>query len=113
MKEFVLQPMTNSDKLLKALPEFGIKVTKGALVREGDKLYRIYKCEQGVSELSDFETVICPAFKDEPLLKLLIEKERTKAEKKLSGLQSGKADAKAECEKLRNLIKELNNYEIK
>ena len=112
-KEFVLQPMTNSDKLLKALPELGIKVTQGALVQEGDKLYRIYKCEQGVSELSDFETIICPTFKDEPLLKLIIEKEKTKAQKKLSGLQSGKADAKAECENLRTLIKELDSYEIK
>ena len=37
----------------------------------------------------------------------------TKAQKKLSGLQSGKADAEAECEKLRTLIKELDSYEIK
>ena len=113
VKEFVLQPMTNSDKLLKALPELGIKVTDGALVQEGDKLYRIYKCEQGVSNLSDFETIICPAFKGEPLLEMLIEKEKTKAQKKLLGMQSGKADAEAECEKLRTLIKELDSYEIK
>ena len=113
VKEFILQPMTNSDKLLKALPKLGIKVTDGALVQEGDKLYRIYKCEQGAEKLSDFETVICPAFKGEPLLKTLIEKEKTKAEKKLLGLQSGKADSKAECEKLRALIKELNDYEVK
>ncbi|MBR3941884.1 MAG: SAM-dependent methyltransferase [Clostridia bacterium] len=113
VKEFILQPMTNSDKLLKVLHKLGIKVMDGALVQEGDKLYRIYKCEQGAEKLSDFETVICPAFKGEPLLKTLIEREKTKAEKKLLGLQSGKADSEAECEKLRALIKELNDYEVK
>ncbi len=113
VKEFILQPMTNSDKLLKSLPELGIQVTEGALAKEGDKLYRIFKCEQGVSALSAFETVICPVFQNDPLLPLLIEREKAKAQKKLSGLQSGKADAEDACQELRNLIKELENYEVK
>ncbi len=110
-KEFVLQPMTNADKLLALLPELGIKVTDGCLAKEGDKLYRIFKCMPGKSELTPFETVICPVFKNDPLLSLLLAQELNKAQKKLSGLQSGKNDAKAECDALRALIKELENYE--
>lgn len=112
-KEIILQPMTNIPKLLNGLGELDFCVTEAELVKEKDKLYQIFKVSVGKSELSEIDTIICPAHLKKPsnCLKELIRREIKKCRDKREGILCARETEKTEVLRLDFLIKELEKYE--
>lgn len=113
-KEIIVQPMTNINRLLEGLNSLGLKVSDAHIVPEKDKLYQIFKLENGIADdLKTIDFVICPEHfkrKSEHLAEL-IKKELKKYKVQKNGILSGgNADEKTIYE-LDAIIKELEKYE--
>lgn len=114
VSEIILQPMTNISKLLSGLNKLNFKISDASLVEEKDKLYQIFRIQDGVGSYDrPVDLIISPLYKqnNDPLLLELLKREIFKAKNKLEGLKkSGNAD-KNEISSTEKLLKELENYE--
>ncbi|MDP4119225.1 MAG: class I SAM-dependent methyltransferase [Bacillota bacterium] len=69
IKQLIIQPMTDADKVRRALAETGFSIKIEDIVPEGDKMYIVIVCERGNMSLSEEEFYISPVLSAHPLFK--------------------------------------------
>lgn len=109
-KTFILQPMTASRELREYLLNNGFIIVDEGIVQEEEKLYVVIKAETGQDvPYSDAELIVGRKNKNEPLYPLYCSQIRKKLLTKLEGMQKAKVQDVKEINKIKNLIKELEN----
>lgn len=114
VSEIILQPMTNISKLLESLNRLNFKISDACLVEEKDKLYQIFRIQDGVENyVRPVDLIISPLYKqnNDPLLSELLKREILKAKNKLDGLKKSDNVDEDEILSTEKLLKELENYE--
>ncbi|MBQ3053288.1 MAG: SAM-dependent methyltransferase [Clostridia bacterium] len=65
----ILQPMTDSHFVRKAVADLGFTIEKEDIVIEKDKMYIVILCRKGKNTITEKEQYISPALKKHPLFK--------------------------------------------
>lgn len=89
--KFLLQPMNAQAELRERLIKNGFKITREELSSEGFKVYNVFCCEKGKSELpSKIDLHIPKELKGHKLYNMLVNKKIRELEKIIKGLENAK-----------------------
>ena len=89
--KFLLQPMNAQSELRERLIKNGFKITKEELSQEGFKVYNVFCCEKGNSQLPEKIDLHIPReLKGHKLYNMLINKKIRESEKIKKGLENAK-----------------------
>lgn len=115
VKKLILQPMYSQDYLRKYLVENGFRIKKEYLARENEKIYNIIEAMPGKEEKDyskeSFLILGRPEnFDKDDNYTFYIDKRKAQAKKVLLSLESAKIDKEEDKRKLKELLKDVEEY---